>query len=404
MKKIGIFGGSFDPVHLGHTRIAESALNELNLDKVIIIPAADPPHKKGKLSLDAHSRISMLHKAIEGKKGLEISTMEIKRGGVSYSYLTVEELRKVYPEDELYFIIGYDSLIDFKEWKNPDYIASECILAVAIRGNEPDDDLNKMSDDIRASYGADIKYLKCPWTNISSHKIRECFKNGNIDEIREYMDKNVIKMIEDNGYYKEQQKKTIFENNTSYYVNLEEKLKEKLDVQRYAHTLGVAYTATALAMRYEQSVDDAMLAGLLHDCAKCNSDNENIKLLEDRGLEITEAEYKNAQLVHAKAGAVLAKEEYGVDDENILAAIRTHTTGAPGMTMLQKIIYVADYIEPARTKPKHLDELRKIAFTDLDAAVALILKSTLEYLKKTKKPIDPTTQETFEYYDTIRFE
>lgn len=168
--------------------------------------------------------------------------------------------------------------------------------------------------------------------------------------------------------------------------------------KRFQHTLGVEFTACALAMKYDEALLDAQIAGLLHDCAKCLSDEKLIKICVKNNLDISDVERRNPYLLHGKAGAVLAKSEYGIDDQNVLNAIQFHTTGRPGMSKLEKIIFIADYIEPGRKEAPGLPEIRKLAFEDLDKAMIRILEDTLTYLKSGKGDIDPMTQETYQYY------
>lgn len=185
---------------------------------------------------------------------------------------------------------------------------------------------------------------------------------------------------------------------------IRKQLEKNLDAKRYEHTLGVAYTAAALAMCHGCDIESAIVAGLLHDCAKCISDEKRISICEKNNLPINAIERRNPSLLHAKAGSILAAEEYDVDDPEILRAIRSHTTGRPGMTMLEKIIFIADYIEPGRNKAEDLDEVRSLAFRDLDETLWLILRDTLVYLRESdnETDIDPMTQETFEFYDRER--
>ena len=184
---------------------------------------------------------------------------------------------------------------------------------------------------------------------------------------------------------------------------LKRKIKKELDRDRYQHTLGVAYTAACLAMRYGEDLDKAYTAGLLHDCAKCIPTDEKFRLCDKYGIELSRFEKENPALIHAKLGAYIAENKYGISDDDILAAIRTHTTGEPEMSLLQKIIFTADYIEPRRDQAANLKEIRQLAFTDLDRAVEKILYDTLNYLgKKKDAPVDPMTKMTYEYYSSQR--
>ncbi len=184
------------------------------------------------------------------------------------------------------------------------------------------------------------------------------------------------------------------------FHDIQKLLKNELDKERYEHTLGVMYTAGCLAMRYGADLSKAMLAGLLHDCAKCIPNDKKIKLCRKNHIELTQSELDNPSLIHAKLGAFLAKEQYHVTDDEVCHAILVHTTGAPAMSLLDKIVFMADYIEPNRYKAQNLDEIRRLAFEDLDQAVLQTLQDTLGYLndRNEKGSIDQTTLATYEYY------
>lgn len=179
---------------------------------------------------------------------------------------------------------------------------------------------------------------------------------------------------------------------------IKKQLAKALDQKRYEHTLGVAYTATALAMCYGENIEKAELAGLLHDCAKCMDNEKRIHICEKYNLTISEAEQRNPFLLHAKVGAHLAGKKYNVEDEDIINAILYHTTGRPEMSLLEKIVYIADYIEPARDQAPNLETIRYLAFHDLDKALIKILEDSLIHLKASEKEIDPMTQKTYDYY------
>ena len=182
------------------------------------------------------------------------------------------------------------------------------------------------------------------------------------------------------------------------FIKMQKKLAKYLDEDRYEHTLGVMFTCAALAMVHDCDLITAQTAGLLHDCAKCIPNDEKLRLCEENDILISSVERENPFLLHAKLGALLAKTEYDVTDPLILHAIKVHTTGEPDMNILDKIIYIADYIEPNRNKADDLDLVRELAFRDLDVCMAEILHDTLVYLKKRGGNIDPTTQMTYEYY------
>ena len=179
---------------------------------------------------------------------------------------------------------------------------------------------------------------------------------------------------------------------------LRKEIEKSQDEKRFEHTLGVAYTAAVLAMCHDENVEKAKIAGLLHDCAKCISDEKKIKLCQKAHMEITEVELRNPFLLHAKAGVCLARDKFGVQDEDILNAILYHTTGRPDMSRLEKIIYIADYMEPSRKQAEDLPDVRRLAFQDLDECMYKILGDTLAYLEENPKDIDNATKDAFLYY------
>lgn len=185
-------------------------------------------------------------------------------------------------------------------------------------------------------------------------------------------------------------------------VQMTEKLREKLSAKRLEHSLGVEYTAGNMAYIHGVDTEQALIAGLLHDCAKYVSNDKKIAKCEKRKIPISPCEYKNPELLHAKLSAVYAKEKYGVTDKEILSAITWHTTGKPAMTTLEKIIYIADFIEPNRAVLPEMDIIRKEAYMDLDQCLLHILQNSMHYLSKKGAALDPITKETYEYYRTLR--
>ena len=179
---------------------------------------------------------------------------------------------------------------------------------------------------------------------------------------------------------------------------IEKKLKKYLDEDRLWHTLGVMHTAASLAMVYDVDIEKAQLAGILHDCAKCIPTKKKLKLCKENNIPVSDFEKEHPLLLHAKVGAYIASEKYGVKDPEILQSIAWHTTGTENMTDLEKIIYIADYIEPARNKAPRLPEIRKIAFQNLDLCMYEILHDTLNYLDSNPDDVDQTTVEAYEYY------
>lgn len=182
------------------------------------------------------------------------------------------------------------------------------------------------------------------------------------------------------------------------FDKMKKRVQDHLDKERYEHTMGVMYTAAAMAMCYQVNMEKALIAGLLHDCAKCLSSDKKLKLCEKYGITISESERKNPGLLHAKLGAYIAKAKYDIKDQEIIDAITYHTTGRPAMTLLDKIVYIADYLEPNRNMAPNLEEVRRLAFQDIDECLYLILKDSLAYLETKSEVIDPMTEETYCYY------
>ena len=186
-------------------------------------------------------------------------------------------------------------------------------------------------------------------------------------------------------------------------LKMQRKLEKYLDEERFQHTMGVMYTSACLAMAHGYDINDAQCAGLLHDSAKCIPTKKKLKICQDNKIRLTDFEISHPFLIHAKLGAWIARAKYGVTDSEILSSITYHTTGRPQMSKLEKIIYIADYIEPMRYKAQHLDEIRKIAFEDLDEAMYVILKNTLEYLGDDPSSVDQTSIRAYDYYRNLHY-
>ena len=358
MCKIGILGGTFNPIHNGHTELAKRAKEQYGLDKVIFLTSGNPPHKRDAHILDAKIRHIMVKRAIEGIDGFFACDWEVNRKEYSYTLDALLHFKEIYPEGELYFIIGGDSLRDFHKWHKPQEILKLCTLLVYER--------NGVSADLGTAkpiFGEKI--------NISSSAIREKIKNG-VDVSGE-LPRAVGEFINRNNIYK-------------YVPDFEAKLKTMLLPERFMHSIGVRDTAVRLAGIHGADRKKAELAGLLHDNAK-NMDNLYERCL-DLEVELDEFERKTPALVHAKLGAETAKCEFGITDPEIIGAIRWHTVGRANMTLLEKIVFVADLIEPDR-KFADIAEIRNIANEDIDRALFKCVEATIEVNKRRGLPIHP---------------
>ncbi|MGN0383138.1 MAG: nicotinate-nucleotide adenylyltransferase [Eubacterium sp.] len=383
-KSIGILGGTFDPIHLGHIYMAECAYRQFGLDKILFMPSPNPPHKSE--FSDINYRTDMVKLAIKDLTFAEFSDYELKKQGKAYTSDTLTSLKQENPDTKIYFILGTDSLFDIERWNCPEDIFRNAAILAAPRENVDnsmtgkkynlEDDLDKHIVYLMDKYNAEIHLISMDTINISSSKIRNIIDNG----------KDFSQLVTPEVYYYIQKKR----------------IRSLMDESRFIHTLGVADTAKKMALRFGANENKAYMAGLLHDCAKCISDNEKVNILNQRGIDITPAESNNKFLLHAKVGAVFAKEKFGITDTEILNAIKYHTTGKPNMTLLEKIIFTADYIEPGRYKQKNLQYIREISMENIDKAVAVILKDTLKYLSEyAKNDIDTLTVKAYNYYSSF---
>lgn len=358
MIKIGIMGGTFDPIHKGHLKIAANAKSEYHLDKVIFLTSGNPPHKQGKRILDAKIRHIMVKRAIAGIDGFEACDYEVNRKEYSYTLNTLRHFKELMPDCELFFIVGGDSLRDFDKWHKPEEILKLCTLLVYDRlGGEHISDFSKP--------------IHGDLMNISSTEIREKLEKG--EDVSPFLPLPVFEFITRNNIYRKK-------------LGQKEQLKTLLTPERYAHSLGVMETAEELAKIHGADTEKAKIAGLLHDCAK-NLDNiyERSRDLE---VELDEFELKSPPLVHAKLGAEVAKIEFYITDSEILNAIRWHTIGKQGMSLLEKIVFVADLTEPGRKFPD-AEPLRALSRQNLDEALKECVKSTIEINKKRGNPVHP---------------
>jgi len=393
MAKIGIYGGTFNPIHNTHIEIAKAAYEQFSLDCLYFLVSGEPPHKNTSNSISPFNRLEMVKLNIAKYERFEIDSREIFRAGKSYSYITLTEYKEEHPDDELYFIMGSDSLIQFCNWVKPEVISENAHILVAPRLGDDMSDILEVLSEYRQRYTGKFDLIQYTPNEISSSEIRDGFYSN--VSIRDNIDEVVSDYIEQHNLY-----------NVLYSIedvnNCTKKVESELKRSRFIHTIGVANTAYSLAIRWNYPAYNAMLAGILHDCAKCMSDKERLDICSKNNIEITDIEARFPHLLHGKVGAYLAKKKYKIDDAQIRHSIAVHTTGCPNMNLLDKIIYISDYIEPGRNKQPRLDMLRKIAFEDLDLCLFMILEDSVGYLSNTPDLIDPTTIETYEFYKKER--
>ena len=405
--KICLFGGTFDPIHKGHIHIAKNALSEFKLDKVIFVPTGNSYMKKD-VSPAIH-RLNMLKIALKDFPEFEISDIEIKREGYTYTRDTIKEIKEIYPDAEIYFLIGTDTLFMIEKWVEPEYLFNNLIFIVADR---KDKNSKEKAKELKDKFNADIRFSNCDFYDISSSDIRSKIRELGYSEFAFEMKKaSECKEDKENvsfsyGYVIESVFDYIKDNHL--YIDLSDAemitlLSKDLKESRLIHTLGVMDEASVLAKVYNADIKKVSLAALLHDCAKYMPMDESIEICERNFVKLNDLERKKSSLLHSKAGACLAYEKYGIKDKEILDAISYHTTGRPDMSIIEKIIFISDAIEPNRDYSEKLPMYRMIANVDIDLVCMNILKDTLDHLNsmEEKQEIDIKTIETYEYYKTL---
>ena len=379
--RIGIYGGAFNPVHKGHVKLAEEVKTKAHLDKIIIMPSGQSPHKSSHSLVESTHRLLMCSLAFEGEDYI-VSDLEIKREGKSYTVDTVTELKKIYPDDKLYLIMGSDMLLSFHRWyRYEDILSMVTICATTRQGDISLDELKTYSRDVlgKETLIIDFEPFEC-----SSTKVRNALLSG--DDATSLVPEKVLSYIIEKGLY------------TDEYTDIRKMLKGKLDEYRYIHSLGVADSARELAKIYGADEEKAYLAGLLHDVAKNMPKDEQLQIMEKGGIILNPAEKNNSALWHAMAGECYLRLHMGITDPEILGSVRYHTTGKAGMSLMEKIIYIADYISAERNYPD-VDVMRDLSLNhSLEKASLYSLIYTFNKQTKLQGIIHP---DSVEYYNEL---
>ena len=390
MRKVGILGGTFNPIHNGHLALGKAAMEQYGLEEVWLMPSKLPPHKSHFAMLSEEHRLTLVSLAAESDSCFTVSDFELRREGLTYTADTLELLTKEYPDTKFYFIVGGDSLIKFTHWRRPERILELATLLGAGRAGYEENTVNKAVESLQKQFPqATIGTIILPDYPISSSEIRRAFYTGKSESVKNALPEKVWNFLTEHKLY-----------SGISYGDLEEEMRQVLPRKRYLHSVAVAHLAAAYAVSIGLSSERALIAGILHDCAKAYPDEQLVADCDRYQIPVTEVERRNGFLLHGKLGAFYAKEKYYITDNEILSAISYHTTGRPGMTDLEKVVFLADYLEPFRTQPTipTLNEIRKIAFTDINKAVYLALKNTLRYLSESGMEMDLTTEETYHEY------
>ncbi len=366
--KLGIYGGTFDPPHKGHSTAASAAIKKLGLDKLLIIPAAQPPHKKLPNDVpSAEIRFELARLEMAGVKKAIVSDIEIIRGGRSYTVDTVLEVAEKYPDADLYLLMGTDMLLSFEAWRDFRVIMDKATLAVFSRGDGEYEKLVWFAGELTRKYGAKVQVIPNNAVEISSTDLRGLLK---LRRGREYLEESAYGEIIRHRLYSARPD----------FQWLRDRAYAMLKPSRIPHVQGCEIEARFLARRWREDPDRAGEAAILHDVTKKENLEVQLRLCKKYGIIPDNVEGKDTKLLHSITGAAIARYEFGCE-EDICDAIRWHTTGRAGMTLLEKIIYLADYIEPTRNFPG-VEKLREISYTDIDNALELGFSMSLDEMKR----------------------
>lgn len=380
-KTIAVFGGTFNPIHLGHSQIL-CELEKLNfIDRIFLIPTKIPPHKQVGLLADEKHRLAMCE--IIGQKFSKVSVckLELRREGKSYTVDTLLALKEQYPDHDFALTIGGDMTVTFHQWK--DYrtiLRNAVILPIGRCGVDPqlfDQAVDRLRKD-----GGDVRVIPADILNISSTYIRENARN--MEAIRPYLDPDVAAYIVNNGLYGDKMD----------YEEYKAILQARLNSDRYAHSLCVADEARRLAVKYGADSEKAYLAGLLHDITKNDPPEEHLKIFSQFGIILNDLEKNAFKLWHAMSGAAYVQGVLKIDDPEIVSAIRYHTTAKKDMTLLEKVLYIADFTSADRDY-EDVDVMRRLADESLTDAMAYSLTYTIGELQRYQSPVHPDTLEAY---------
>ena len=388
MERIGILGGTFNPPHIGHIRAAVNTARALGLTKVLLIPAREVPHKEvSPFDPTPEQRFEMLRIAVSGNDILEASDLELFREGKSYTWDTIQLLRQQYPDAELTLLLGSDMFRGFPEWKNADDILKEVGLAAISRGEKHEEEFLRQGAQSLESKGVRVSVVHNPIVDISSTQLRRLLAFGSGEE---FLPEGVFDYIRANGLY---------DTDANWHQLPMEQLEpiviRLLNPKRVRHVLGCRDTSVALAKRWGADETDAARAGILHDITKALDGPLQLTLCASYGKILDDFSKKYPKTLHALTGSLVAERIFG-ENERVVSAICSHTTGKADMNLLETIIYVADYMEPNRNFPG-VERLRELAFSDIRAALKLGLEMTLEHLKNQGSEVSPQSREALEY-------
>ena len=388
MEKIGIFGGSFNPPHLGHVHAARYAALSLGLDRLMLIPSGKTPCKPvPELTASPEQRLRMLSIAFGSVPIAEVSSMELDRGGESYTWETVRQIRRDNPEAELFLLLGTDMFLKFPQWVDADKLCGEVTLVSMNRGEKGEqENLIRAAARIESMGGRTVM-LDNPVNPISSSQVRRLLAFEGADS---FLPEGVLSYIRrEKLYYVGADLKNL------PMERLEQVVVSLLKANRVKHVLGCRDTAVELAKTWGADQVDAGRAGLLHDITKALDGELQLTLCGAYGKLLDDFSRKYPKTLHALTGSLVARRIFG-ENNAVVSAIEFHTTGKADMSLLEAIIYVADYMEPNRDFPG-VERLRELAYTDIRGALKLGLEMTLEHLKEQGGEVSPASRQALDY-------
>ena len=388
MIDIAVYGGSFNPPHLGHIRAASAAREQLQPQRLFLVPDYEPPHKALEAGSPApEERFTLTKLAAADIPGAEVLDIELERAGRSYTSDTLRELHTRYPQSRLCFLMGTDMLLTLDEWHEPETILSLAAIGVFARSVGEREVIEAKRAALEKRYGASVILSESEPVDRSSSELRGLLpKRGG----REYLSDAVYGEIIRLRLYGAK----------PALAWLRREAYAFLDPKRVPHVAGTEQEAVKLARRWGEDEGDAAEAAILHDITKRLTHDEQLRMCREYGIITDDLERTNEKLLHARTGAAFCRERFGVP-ENIESAIRWHTTGRAGMTRLEKIIYLADYIEPTRHGFAGLEELRRAAYEDLDAAMAMALGMSWAEVTAKGTPFHQNSADAKEYFEAL---
>lgn len=392
--KIGIYGGTFNPPHAGHLAAARAAAQILQLDKLVFVPAGLPPHKELPADTpdDRHrlEMVNILADQLRMPERTEVWDVELKRPGKSYTADTLRAAAERWPGAELWLLMGTDMFLTLQTWYHPEEVMSLAGICAFGRTEQDSEELfAPQREFLSKTYGARVVTVSIPdLVDVSSTRLREVLAEGRGGE---YLPQPVYGYILRENLYGTFSDLTRLNDAELRCVSY-----SMVKAKRIPHIRGTEEEAVRLAERWGADVDKMRQAAILHDCTKYLSLSEHLAICEKFGVELDEMERSAEKLLHAKTGAVLARHMFGRDDE-IYEAIFYHTTARGNMSLGEKILYMADYIEPNRDF-EGVDEMRALAYTDLDAAVGMGAEMAIEEMKEKGRIVHHNTKEAYMQY------